>query len=75
MSDEMVRPELIHTQFLARKKKWTAFVTWRAYDLYELGDTEREAVYNLCTKHASFLGLSGDNAKDIATKVTALNSQ
>lgn len=51
----------IGAHYLRSKKKWSAHTTWKAYDLYELGDTEMEAVMLLVIKHRNFLGLSGDD--------------
>lgn len=56
--DTPVKPHLIKTQFLQHKQQWTAFVTWRGYDLQEYGETERNAVLFLLERHAKFLGLT-----------------
>lgn len=37
----------IRTQYLKQKRKWTAFTTLNGMDIYELGDTEKEAIENL----------------------------
>lgn len=67
MKTETVKPHLIHTQFIVLKRHYSAFVTWRGYDLQEYGETERNAVLFLIQKHAKFLGI--DNVDDFITKV------
>lgn len=57
----------IGAHYLRSKKKWSAHTTWKAYDLYELGDTEMEAVMLLVMKHRKFLGLSNDDVIAIYT--------
>lgn len=37
----------IKTQFLRQKSKWSAFTTHRGMDIYELAETEAEAIINL----------------------------
>lgn len=56
-SEKPFKPELIRTQFLRHKQQWTAFVTWKGYDLQEYGETKENAIYFLKTRHAKFLGL------------------
>lgn len=58
MTEPKLRPHLVKTQFLKNKQQWTAFVTWKGYDLYEYGETERNAVLFLLERHAKFLGLT-----------------
>lgn len=37
----------IGTQYLKNKRKWTAFTTLNGLDIYEIGETEKEAIENL----------------------------
>lgn len=40
----------IETQFLRYKQKWTAYTTYRGYDMYELDDTEVGAIIKLLNR-------------------------
>jgi hypothetical protein len=35
------------TQFLKHQNKWTACITFKGYDYFELGDSEKEAIDKL----------------------------
>lgn len=41
------------TQYLKHKKKWTAFTTINGLDIYELGETEKEAMEKLAQRIAN----------------------
>jgi hypothetical protein len=62
-------PHLVHTQFLANKQKWTAFTTWRGMDLYEIGETERNAIYFLLSKHTKFLGVTESDIDNLTDQI------
>lgn len=56
----------MNSHYLRRKKKWTAYTTINGVDVYELGDTEKQARDKLANRIAnSDFSFEGHSSKNI----------